>query len=147
MHDLDSGSTAVLFLRVVRFGAAGLMATLCYLVLSNALVWGGNLSPLSSSVVAYLISVVVSYLLQSRFTFGLRRDSVRQLTRFTVTSVIGLFLCWLITYLAADVFHWPYFAGSLLICILIPTVNYFLFQGWVFATGLSTLQGKPKHEK
>lgn len=133
--------------RVIRFGAAGLIATLCYLVLANALVWGVRLSPLSASVVAYLISLVVSYLLQSRFTFRLRKDSVEQMTRFLITSAVGLCLCWVITYVTTHVLGWPFVAGTLLICILIPLVNYSLFQGWVFATGLSRLQREQSHEK
>lgn len=147
MHDSHHDESVVLLPRIVRFGAAGLIATLCYVVLANALVWCARLSPLFGSVAAYLISLVVSYLLQSRFTFGLRRDSVEQMTRFVVASVVGLCLCWVITYVATHVLGWPYFAGTLLICILIPVVNYSLFKGWVFATGLSGLQRKQNHEK
>jgi putative flippase GtrA len=147
MHDSHRDPSAALLARVIRFGAAGVIATLCYLVLANALVWGSILSPLSASLAAYLISLMVSYLLQSRFTFGLRKDSMEQVTRFSITSIIGLCLCWVITYVTSHVLGWPYFAGTLLICILIPVINYSLFQGWVFAAGLGRVQQEQNHEK
>lgn len=147
MHIPHRDPSTVLLARVIRFGAAGMIATLCYFLLANALVWGSILSPLPASLAAYLISLVVSYLLQSRFTFGLRKDSMEQMTRFFITSIIGLCLCWMITYVTAHVLGWPYFAGTLLICILIPVINYSLFQGWVFATGLGRVPREKNHEK
>jgi putative flippase GtrA len=146
MHGSHRDPSDVSLARVIRFGAAGVIATFCYFVMANALVWSSILSPLSASLAAYLISLVVSYLLQSRFTFGLRKDSVGQMTRFSITSIIGLCLCWVITYVTAHVLGWPYFAGTFLICILIPVVNYSLFQGWVFATGLGRVQQEQNRE-
>lgn len=138
---------SVFMLRVVRFGAAGLVSTVCYLVLANALAWSAGMSPLLASVVAYLISLVVSYLLQSRFTFGLRKDSIEQMIRFLCTSAVGLGLCWVITFVNSEMLGWPFFVGSFMICILIPMFNYSLFHAWVFAAELSRLQRKQNYEK
>jgi putative flippase GtrA len=144
---LNLGNEPTSLSRLVRFGAAGLTATLFYLVLANVLVWGGRLSPLTSSMVAYLISIVFSYLLQSRFTFGVQKDSVKQIARFAVTSLAGLFVCWGVTYVTFDIMCWSFFPGSMLICILLPAINYFLFQVWVFSTGPHQLQQNQKHEE
>jgi hypothetical protein len=31
------------------------------------------------------------------------------------------------------VLEWPYLSGTLLVCVLIPAMNFFVFSGWVFA--------------
>ena len=133
--------------RIVRFGAAGLTATLCYFLLANAFASWVGMPPLSASVAAYLVSLVVSYLLQSRYTFGVKQDSVGQMGRFILTAVAGFALCWLITHVTVAVLSWPYLAATVLICVLIPVANYFVFKGWVFATGLRRPQGENFHEE
>ena len=133
--------------RIARFGAAGLMATLCYFVLANALAAWGGLPPLSASVVAYLASLMVSYLLQSRFTFRVKQDSAEQVSRFIVTALAGLALCWLITHVTVVVLSWSYLAATVLICILVPLVNYFVFKSWVFARGLRRPQREDNCEE
>ncbi len=133
--------------RIVRFGAAGLVATLCYFVLANAFLIWGDMPPQAASVAAYLASLVVSYLLQSRFTFGVKQDSVAQMSRFVVTAMAGLGLSWLIVYVTVTRLSWPYLAATVMICILIPIANYFVFKGWVFATGLRQLQREVNREK
>lgn len=127
------------FPRLLRFGVAGLTSTLCYLALSLALRHGAKLSPISASISAYLASLFVSYLLQSRFTFRVREDSAEQITRFAVTAWAGLALCWGIT-CATEWLKWPYLFSTLLICVIVPIVNYFIFKGWVFTRGLRKIQ-------
>jgi hypothetical protein len=31
------------------------------------------------------------------------------------------------------VLEWSYLSGALLVCVLIPAINFFVFRGWVFA--------------
>lgn len=120
--------------RVVRFGLAGIVATLAYFLLTNALVLVARMPPVAASVCAYLLSLGISYLLQSRFTFRVNTDSADQVARFVITSVAGLLVSWCVMAIAVDVLSWSYFVGTAVICVLIPLVNYFVFRGWVFAT-------------
>lgn len=140
-------ATMIRLPRIVRFGAAGLVATLCYFVLANSFAAWDGMSPVSASLAAYLASLAVSYLLQSRFTFGVKQDSAAQMSRFVVTSLAGLGLSWVITYVTVTWLSWPFLAATVLICILIPIANYFVFKGWVFATGLRRLQRESNHEE
>lgn len=120
--------------RVVRFGLSGLVATLVYFLLTNVLVLAAGMPPTAASVCAYLMSLGVSYLLQSRFTFRVKADSVDQMTRFVVTSLAGLVIAWCVMAITVDVLALPYFIGAAVVCILIPIANFFIFRGWVFAT-------------
>jgi putative flippase GtrA len=119
--------------RVVRFGLAGLVSTLAYFLLINALVLAAGMPPVAASVCAYLLSLGISYLLQSRFTFRVNADSVGQVARFVITSLAGLIVSWCVMAITIDVLTWPYFVGAVAICVLIPLVNFFVFRGWVFA--------------
>jgi putative flippase GtrA len=120
--------------RVGRFGLSGLVATLIYLLLINVLVMAAGMAPTVASVCAYLLSLGMSYLLQSRFTFQVSADSVEQMTRFVVTSLAGLVIAWCVVAITVNVLAWPYFIGAAIVCIVIPVANFFIFRGWVFAT-------------
>jgi putative flippase GtrA len=120
--------------RIVRFGLAGAVATLAYFLITNVLVLLANMPPVTASVCAYLLSLGISYILQSRFTFKINTDSPNQVARFVITSLAGLLVSWCVMAIAVDVLSWSYFVGTAVICVLIPLVNYFVFRGWVFAT-------------
>lgn len=120
--------------RVARFGMSGVAATLVYFLLINVLVMAAGLLPTTASVCAYLLSLGISYLLQSRFTFQANTDSLDQMTRFVITSLAGLVIAGCVMAITVDVLAWPYFAGAAVICVLIPVANFFIFRGWVFAT-------------
>jgi hypothetical protein len=54
---------------VTRFGLTGRTTTLAYFLLTNGFVLLFKMTAVNSSVCADLVSVAISYLLQSRFTF------------------------------------------------------------------------------
>lgn len=118
--------------RLARFGIAGGSATLFYLVLAMALVTLGHLQAVPASIVAYLLSLGLSYGLQSRFTFRQSGDSASQIVRFLATALVGLALSYSLVYLVSEVLHWWSVIGNIAVCILIPIANYFVFKFWVF---------------
>jgi putative flippase GtrA len=118
---------------VVRFGLTGLTTTHVYFFLTNAFVLLLGMPPAVASVCAYLLSIGISYLLQSRFTFRVNSDSVDQVVRFVVTSLAGLAVSWGVMAFTLVVLEWPYLSGALLVCVLIPAINFLVFRGWVFA--------------
>jgi putative flippase GtrA len=123
------------FNRIVRFGFAGILATILYFILVNTIVMSFGTDPVAASVYAYLLSLVFSYLMQSRFTFGVREDTLGQGLRFVVTSLAGLALSFWAMSFSVKVLDLPYAVGAVAVCILIPVTNYFVFQHWVFARG------------
>ena len=123
---------------VVRFGVTGMMTTLAYFVLTNAFVLWSTMPPVLSSVCAYGISLAISYVMQSQFTFRVNADSVDQFARFIVMSLAGLVVSWCVMAFTVDVLHWPYLTGAIGTCVIIPILNFFVLRGWVFAA-----QAKP----
>lgn len=131
---LRSGSDALAsrFSRILRFGFAGILATILYFILVGAIVSGLSADPVLASVYAYLISLVFSYLMQSRFTFRVREDTFGQRLRFVITSICGLAISFWAMSFFVNVLELPYAAGAAAVCVLIPLTNYFVFQHWVF---------------
>ncbi|MEH2511972.1 putative flippase GtrA [Nitrobacteraceae bacterium AZCC 1564] len=123
--------------RLVRFGLSGIAATLFYIALTNVLVLALHVPPVTASVCAYILSIGVSYILQSRFTFQVGRDSFDQIAKFVVTSIAGLAVSWCVMAWSTNLMAWPYFVGATIVCFLIPVANFFMFRGWVFAVGRS----------
>ncbi|MBR0806190.1 GtrA family protein [Bradyrhizobium japonicum] len=119
---------------ILRFGLTGVTTTLVYFVLTNAFVLSSMMRPVVSSVCAYVISVAISYLMQSRFTFQVDGDSLDQVARFVVMSLTGLVVSWCVMALTVDLLHWPYLTGAIGVCVIIPVLNFFLMRGWVFGT-------------
>lgn len=127
-----SGPLARRFSRILRFGFAGILATILYFILVGAIVSGLGIDPVVASVYAYLISLVFSYLMQSRFTFRVREDTFGQRLRFVITSLCGLAISFGAMSFFVNVLELPYAAGAAAVCVLIPVTNYFVFQRWVF---------------
>jgi putative flippase GtrA len=138
-NKIDVSSSVLLALvpqsmhRLIRFGLSGVATTLFYFALTNVLVLALHVQPVTASVCAYILSIGVSYLLQSRFTFQVRGDSFDQVAKFVVTSIAGLIVSWCVMAWSTDLMAWPYFVGAAMVCFLIPVVNFFVFRGWVFA--------------
>jgi putative flippase GtrA len=118
--------------RLARFVLSGIVATLVYFMLTNMLVLAIGLAPTAASVCAYLLSIAVSYVLQSRFTFRVNADSVDQMVRFIVTSLVGLGIAWCAMAVTTGVSAGSYVIGATVVCVLIPVANFFIFRGWVF---------------
>lgn len=117
---------------LARFGIAGLAATASYFIMANSFAYFLSLAPQRASALAYLISIGVSYLLQSRFTFRKNCDEAGQLRRFVLASTFGLFLSFAIVKFTEDVLNWPLMVASVLVCVAIPVSNYLLMKIWVF---------------
>jgi putative flippase GtrA len=120
------------FRRLARFGMAGVASTIFYFVATNILLLLTSATPVLASILAYLLSWGVSYLLQSRFTFGVASDSTAQVVKFLLTAAVGLAVSSGAMFVVTETFLWPSYAGAAVVCILIPVANYFVFRSWVF---------------
>lgn len=124
---------AVELLRLLRFGLAGIAATVVYLLLFITIDAISEWDVTIISVLAYVLSIGFSYFAQSRFTFRVERDTRTQMIRFVVTSLIGL----LVSAGALEVSKaagWPNWMGAALVGSLVPVLNFLILSLWVFRT-------------
>jgi putative flippase GtrA len=117
---------------IFRFGVSGVLSTAAYFILVNALILGTDLTDTICSITAYLASLVLSYGLQSRYTFYATTDNRLQVSRFVITAVIGLSTATGLVYICNDLLGWPSLLGTAIVCVLIPAANFVAFRCWVF---------------
>jgi putative flippase GtrA len=115
-----------------RFGVVGLLATLTYLVMANALIYLGALGPGLASVIAYLAGMVVSYLGQSRWTFN-GAGGKREVARFAVLSSAGLLLSYAAPHAALRL-GLPSAAGTAIPALAVPLLSFLVMRLWVFGS-------------
>lgn len=91
--------------------------------------------PAWASVFAYALGMGVSFLGQSRYTFGVGKNTIRQFIRFCVMSLCGI----AVSYLAMQAFTQGLgtqpFWGTLAVCAIIPVMSFVFMKFWVFAEG------------
>lgn len=115
---------------ISRFSIVGVGATLTYFVVANALILLARMEPVAASITAYLAGMLVSYLGQRRFTFGVRA-SWRQSVRFAILSALGLAISWG-SVAGAVALGWPPLWGTVVTSLLVPVLNFLVMKSWVF---------------
>ena len=122
--------------RVVRYGVAGLVATAIYFGAVVLLVERVGVAPVPAAVVATMIVIVSSYIINRIFVFNTNRAHSSAFARFVVASLLGIALNAGLMYLATRVLAWPYIAGAVLTTAVVPPLNFLVNYFWAFrATG------------
>lgn len=118
--------------RLLRFGLVG-GATSAGYVLAVALLAGVMAEPLAAAI-AYLALVPVNYLGHRRATFRSRAPGGPELLRYLAAHGATMLACMAAMHLvvAAGGSHW---AGSAVILLLAPAMNFLLLDLWVFRRG------------
>lgn len=114
--------------RIIRFGVVGVMATGVHVsvawVIFNWLVRDATIA----NVTAFVVANVVSFLLQTLWSFS-ARPSVARFLRFATVSIAGLLTAGLIPLVCGRQTFWlPTFA----IVVCIPAVSYVLHARWTY---------------
>ncbi|MEM5328133.1 GtrA family protein [Paraburkholderia sp. JHI2823] len=114
--------------RIVRFGIAGLIATGVHVLIAwSVFSWLVRDSTVAN-VAAFLIANIVSYLLQTLWSFS-SRPTVARFLRFATVSIAGFLAATLIPLLCGRQTIWlPTFA----VVICIPALSYFLHARWTY---------------
>jgi putative flippase GtrA len=118
--------------RVMRFLLVGGTATLSYaLLVTLANLWLPLPAGLNS-LLAYGLSMPVSYAGHRLFTFNSARAHGQTAPRFMLTSAVGYGLAFLIPAVMTDALGWSSHLATLVSCTAIPLVNFVLLSVFVF---------------
>ena len=101
---------------------AGIVVTLMELLAPPAYVANG---------VAFMFAIVMSYILNSRFTFK-TPASFLGYRRFLLVSLVSLALTLAITSLV-EFLGWHYAFGLLMVIFVVPVLNYIVMKLWAFS--------------
>ena len=118
--------------RAIRYGIAGVAATVLYLAGVAALVEVGGLPPVTAAAAATVLVIVFSYIVNRVWIFPTNRSHASAFSRFIVASGLGMALNTGLMYLAVHVLVWHYWVGLVLATAVVPPTNFLVNQFWSF---------------
>ncbi|KAI3592647.1 hypothetical protein D9X30_2384 [Cupriavidus sp. U2] len=118
------------FVRLVRFGVSGVIATGIHVAVATPLIYLLHASQVSANGVAFVVANIASYLLNTLWSFGATpsRDSY---VRFLIVSLLGLGLTLAIS-AGAQALGLGYWAGLAVILSVVPAVTFVLHRAWTY---------------
>lgn len=116
--------------QVIRFGVVGVIATTTYFLMGQGLNYTTTLNALQIHVVAFAVSIIISYLGHAHFTFGI---SGRQpMIRFVVISVVLFCASSGLTVMLSDRLGISNAWIVTVITIVYPVCSFLLHRFWTF---------------
>lgn len=117
--------------RIIRFAASGLLATTLHVLLVVLQVESGQLQPATANGIAFAITTVASYFINTIWSFSVRPDRATFL-RFSVVALLGMLLASALAGLVdSGAFHYGY--GILLVVSIVPPLTFLAHCFWTYA--------------
>jgi putative flippase GtrA len=120
---------AALF-QALRFAAIGGGAAVIYFFLAISFDRLFDMATVSASFLAFVFSAVFSFVGHRCFTFASSHNPKKQIFRFTISTIIGLFLSTVIPILLQNQ---PPIASYVAVLITVPVVSFILLKFFVFS--------------
>ena len=115
----------------IRFGLVGVANTVVHAGIVIVLMEALAPPAFVANGVAFMFANLVSYALNSRFTFK-TPISFMGYRRFLLVSLVSLALTLLITSLV-EYLGWHYGVGLIMVILVVPVLNYLVMKIWAFA--------------
>ncbi|MEE4140281.1 GtrA family protein [Pseudomonas viridiflava] len=115
----------------IRFGLVGVANTAVHAGIVIALMEVFAPPAFVANGVAFIFANLMSYALNSRFTFR-TPASFAGYRRFLLVSLVSLALTLLITSIV-EYLGWHYGVGLVMVIFIVPVLNYLVMKLWAFA--------------
>ncbi|MCR9104643.1 MAG: GtrA family protein [Gammaproteobacteria bacterium] len=115
-----------------KFAVVGVINTLVYFVVTGSLVELALLAPVPASVVGFVFAVLVSFALNTAWTFRQTDQLHLRFARFLIVSVTGMALNTVIMYLVVTQLQLHYLWGMLAVLFVVPPCNFVLNLRWSY---------------
>lgn len=126
---LDKSHVLKLFL----YGIIGLVGTLIHFSVLVLLVELFHLEPVLSSSIGFIVTVIVSFYLNRRFTFRTKSNQTTvTFIKYTVVSCSGFILNSVIMYGAVHILSLHYSIAQAIVVAVLPISNFLLNNYWTF---------------
>ncbi|WP_202079779.1 GtrA family protein [Caldalkalibacillus salinus] len=122
-----------MFVKVFTYGMVGVLGTLIHFGVLILFVELFNQGPVLSSTIGFIVTLIVSYYLNQKYTFKIKSTQHTKLfTKYTIVSCSGLILNGLIMYLAVQILSFHYMLGQAIVVFILPLTNFILNNLWTF---------------
>lgn len=108
-----------------KFGVVGVIAFIVDYLSLYLLTEFLNVYYLISSIISFLLSIIVNYILSINWVFDIKKkQSFKDVIIFTLLSTIGLLINLLVMYLSVEVFKIHYMIGKLIATFIVMIWNF-----------------------
>jgi len=118
------------FVRTMRFSITGIFITSVHVAVATLLVKYLNSLPPLANGVAFAVATLMSYLINTLWSFSERLRG-RTLFRFTTVSIFGFCLVILISWMAHEL-GFNYMVGICAVVIIMPPTTFVLHNYWTY---------------
>ncbi len=136
----------------IKFGMVGVINTLLSYLITNGCYYILHLHEQVSNLISFLITVLVSYLLNSRFVFQQEEESLRQPWYKALAKVYAsyalteLVLMGILLYIEERLLGIPHFIATFInLCVTVP-LNFILNKFWAYRKQGQKSDIKPKED-
>lgn len=128
------------YFKYVKYIVSGSTAALTNIALLYVLTEYGHIYYLLSAAVAFIFSVMVSFVLQKYWTFGdtARAGMERQALLYLAVSLVNLGLNTLLLYMFVEFLHMWYVVAAIVASAIMAVITFFIYR-YVIFTGADRL--------
>ena len=116
--------------RAFRFAVSGLLATTVHVAVAAVMLKGLLLEPAFANGIAFAVATVVSFFVNTTWSFA-SRVGVVPLVRFSAVSLVGCALAMAVA-AGADLAGFGPWAGIGFVVLLVPPVTFVLHNAWTY---------------
>ena len=119
-------------LRLLRFGAVGLLAAAVHYWVVIGLVELLQIAPLKANFGGFAVAFWFSYLGHRHWTFADHGAGSGSFVRFLITALLGFFLNQFLFYLLLQHVRLPYYISLAIVVVVVAIMTYVLSRLWAF---------------
>lgn len=125
-----------ILIQFIKFGIVGVINTILSYVITNGCYYAIGLHEQISNIIAFIITVPISFILNGKFTFE-KKQNKKELTKSLVKvyasySITGLFLSAILLYIQEEIIGIPHYVATLVNLIVTVPCNFVLNKFWVY---------------
>ena len=123
-------------IQFIKFGIVGFINTFCSYIISNCGYYIFNLHEQICNLIAFIITVFISYILNGNFVFNDNKENrslIKSLIKvYVLYSFTGLFLTAVLLYVEESIFGIPHYIATLINLVITIPLNFILNKFWAF---------------
>lgn len=131
-----------LLIQFIKFGAVGAVNTVLSYVITNGAYYLLHLHEQVSNIIAFVITVFISFILNGKFVFTENREDRKfgkaLLKVYASYSVTGVFLTAILLYLEEQLLGIPHYIATLMNLVVTIPVNFILNKFWAYNSNNKT---------
>ena len=127
--------SSALFKQFIKFGMVGVLNTMLAYIINNGSYYLLNLNEQISNIIAFIITVFISYILNNKYVFkgNINRNFIKGLLKVYMSYFItGILITGILLYYEVRVLLIPNYIASLLNLIITVPLNFILNKFWAF---------------